>query len=97
MFADTVHYERANYWTPIFCPEFAYSLTGATLTTWAHAWSQSVTYPTCAFWFYLFLIVVTVVALVVFGIVAKWYKKRERDDLVHEQKIVEDYYIKYIH
>ena len=50
----------------------AYALTGATLTTWAHAWSRPVTYPTCAFWFYLFTILVTVVALVVFGIVAKW-------------------------
>ena len=72
-------------------------LTGATVTTWVHAWSPPVTYPTCAFWFYLFIIVVTVVGLVMFGIVAKWYKKRERDDLVHEQKIVEDYYNKYIH
>ena len=73
------------------------ALAGATLTTWAHAWSQPVTYPTCAFWFYLFIIVVTVVGLVMFGIVAKWYKKRERNELLHEQKFVEDYYNKYIH
>ena len=39
-------------------------LAGATLTTWAHAWSPPITYPTCAFWFYLFIIVVTVVNLV---------------------------------
>ena len=72
-------------------------LAGATLTTWAHAWSQPVTYPTCAFWFYLFIIVVTVVGLVMFGIVAKWYKKRERDELFEQQRFVEDYYNKYIH
>ena len=71
-------------------------LTGATLTIWTHAWSQPVTYPTCAFWFYLLIIMVTVVGLVMFGIVAKWYKKRERDDVLHEQKFVEDYYNKYI-
>ena len=35
-------------------------LSGVTVTTWAHAWSPPVTYPTCAFWFYLFIIVVTV-------------------------------------
>ena len=70
-------------------------LTGATLTTWVHAWSQPVTYPTCAFWFYLFIIVVTVVGLGLFCIVAKWYTKR--DELLHEQKFVEDYYNKYIH
>ena len=73
------------------------ALTGATLTIWAHAWSQPVTYPSCAFWFYLFIIVVTVVGLVMFGIVATWYKKRERDELLHQQKFVEDYYNKYIH
>ena len=73
------------------------ALTGATFTTWVHAWSQPVTYPTCAFWFYLFIIVVTVVGLVMFGIVAKWYKKRERNELLHEQRFVEDYYDKYIH
>ena len=71
-------------------------LTGATLTIWTHAWSQPVTYPTCAFWFYLLIIVVTVVGLVMFGIVAKWYKKRERDDILHEQKFVKNYYNKYI-
>ena len=75
----------------------SHALSGATLTTWTHAWSPHVTYPTCAFWFYLFIIVVTVVGLVMFGIVAKWYKKRERNELLHEQKFVEDYYNKYIH
>ena len=80
-----------------FALSFVFSLTDATLTTWAHAWSQPVTYPTCAFWFYLFIIVVTVVGLVLFGIVAKWYKKRERNELIHEQRFVEDYYNKYIY
>ena len=74
----------------------SHALSGATLTTWTHAWSPPVTYPTCAFWFYLFIIVVTVVGLVMFGIVAKWYKRRERDELLHQQRFVEDYYDKYI-
>ena len=72
------------------------ALTGATLTTWVHTWSQPVTYPTCAFWFYLFLILVTVVGLVMVGIVAKWYKKRERNEVFDEQRFVEDFYNKYI-
>ena len=71
-------------------------LSGATLTVWVRAWSQPVTYPTCAFWFYLFIIVVTVVGLVMFGVVAKWYKKRERNELFDEQRFVEDFYHKYI-
>ena len=73
------------------------ALTGATVTTWVHAWSQPVSYPTCAFWFYLFIILVTVVGLGLFCIVTKWYKKRERNELLHEQRFVEDYYNKYIH
>ena len=52
------------------------ALTGVTLITWVHAWLHRPTYPTCAFWFYLFVILVTVVSLVMFCIVAKWYKKR---------------------
>ena len=72
------------------------ALTGATLLTWVHAWLWPPTYPTCAFWFYLFIILVTVVCLVIFCIVAKWYKKRERNELLHEQRFVEDFYDKYI-
>ena len=72
------------------------ALTGATLLTWVHAWLQPPTYPTCAFWFYLFVILVTVVSLVIFCIVAKWYKKRERNELLHQQRFVEDFYDKYI-
>ena len=53
------------------------ALADATLTTWAHTWSQPLSYPTCAFWFYLFTIVVTVVGVVMFCIVAKWYKRRK--------------------
>ena len=73
-----------------------YARTGTTLAMWVHTWSRPVTYPTYAFWFYLFIIVVTVVGLGVFGIVAKWYKKRKRNELLHEQRFVEDYYNKYI-
>ena len=73
------------------------TLSSIILTTWAHAWSQPVTQPTCAFWFYLFLILVTVVGLGIFCIVAKWYKKRERNELLHQQRFVEDFYDKYIH
>ena len=79
------------------CLSLSLALANATFTMWTHAWSPPVTYPTCAFWFYLFIIVVTVVGLVMFGIVAKWYKKRERNELLHEQRFVEDYYNKYIH
>ena len=72
------------------------ALVGATLIPWVLAWPRPPTYPTCAFWFYLFVILVTVVSLVIFCIVAKWYKKRERNELLHQQRFVEDFYDKYI-
>ena len=72
------------------------TLVGVSLIPWVLAWPQPQTYPTCAFWFYLFVILVTVVSLVIFCIVAKWYKKRERNELLHQQRFVEDYYDKYI-
>jgi len=73
----------------------AQALMSVTLITWVHGWLWPPTYPTCAFWFYLFVILVTVVSLVMFCIVAKWYKKRERNELLHEQRFVEDFYDKY--
>ena len=96
MCADTIHDERLVIGLGLSAVALSSVLFGATLTTWTHARSQPVTYPTCAFWFYLFIIVVTVVGLVMFGIVAKWYKKRERNELFDEQRFVEDYYHKYI-
>ena len=72
------------------------ALTSVSLIPWVRAWPQSPTYPTCAFWFYLCVILVTVVGIVIFCIVAKWYKKRERNELLHEQRFVEDFYDKYI-
>ena len=74
----------------------AQALNSVTLIPWVYAWLQPPTYPTCAFWFYLLVILVTVVSLVMFCIVAKWYKKRERNELLHEQRFVEDFYDKYI-
>ena len=91
---NTIHLERTDYWT------FVCFFSGFTTSPgWCNTYhlgsclvsAYNITYPTCAFWFYLFIIVVTVVNLVMFGIVAKWYKKRERNELLHEQRFVEDY------
>ena len=68
-----------------------------TLVIWVGIWQHVTTHLlTCAFWFYLFTIVVTVVSLVLFCIVARWYKKRERNEPQFEQRFVEQYYDKYI-
>ena len=52
--------------------------------------------PSCGFWYYLFTTVMGAVGLVLFCLVAKWYKKREREEPANEQLLVEAYYEKYI-
>lgn len=70
-----------------------------TVVIWVGIWQYTTPptqQPTCGLWFYLFAIVVTVVGLVLFCIVARWYKKRERNEPQFEQRFVEQYYDKYI-
>ena len=69
---------------------------------WYIGWKYSiiderwVVYPSCGFWYYLFTTVMGAVGLVIFCLVAKWYKKREREEPANEQWLVEAYYNKYI-
>ena len=57
---------------------------------------NSVTYPSCGFWYYLFTTVMGAVGLVLFCLVAKWYNKREREEPANERLWVEAYYDKYV-
>ena len=69
---------------------------------WYIGWKYStkeenwVGFPSCGFWYYLFTTVMGAVGLVLFCLVAKWYKKREREEPANEQLLVEAYYEKYI-
>ena len=74
-------------------------LSVVSLVVWIGVWQHSPNpqpWPTCGFWFYLFAIVVTVAGLVLFCVLARWYKKRERNEPQFEQRFVEQYYDKYI-
>ena len=55
-----------------------------------------VRYSSCGFWYYLCTTVMGAVGLVLFCLVAKWYKKREREEPANERLLVEAYYDKYI-
>ena len=52
--------------------------------------------PSCGFWYYLFTTVMGAVGLLLFCLVAKWYKKREREEPANERLWVEAYYDKYV-
>ena len=63
---------------------------------WYFAWrDDAVTTPDCGFWYFLFTSGLTLVFLVVFCVVARWYRRREREEPHNEQKLVEDAYSKY--
>ncbi len=48
--------------------------------------------PNCNIWFYLFTTVATTLAFALWCAVAKWYKKRERDEPDRQGIFVENYY-----
>ena len=63
---------------------------------YSHTEENSVTYPSCGFWYYLCTTVMGAVGLVLFCLVAKWYKMREREEPANERLWVEAYYDKYV-
>ena len=51
--------------------------------------------PTCGTWFYLCTLVVSIALSVLLSWIIRWYKKRERDEIASERRLVEDLYYKY--
>lgn len=47
---------------------------------------------TCAFWFFLVAIGVSVLGLVFYWVVAWKYKRRKRDDVFNEVTLIEEYF-----
>ena len=62
---------------------------------WDLGWKETVTQPSCGFWYYLSIALTATLGLVVWCIVAKWYKRRERDEPAYEHMFAENYYDKY--
>ena len=62
---------------------------------WDLGWKKTVTQPSCGFWYYLSIALTATLGLVIWCIVAKWYKRRERDEPAYEHTFVVDYYDKY--
>ena len=62
---------------------------------WKHYWRQPVTHPSCGFWYFLSTALIAGGGVVIICIVAKWYKRRERDEPAYEHMFVEEYYERY--
>ena len=50
---------------------------------------------TCGIWFYLTTLVLAVMSSALLGLVIRWYKARERDEITSSQDLVEEIYHKY--
>lgn len=46
----------------------------------------------CAFWFYLIAVGLSILGLVFYGVVACKYKRRKRDDVFNEVTLIEEYF-----
>ena len=62
---------------------------------WSQSWKTEYPAPSCGFWYYLFTGLIGIIGLVVLVIVAKWYRRRERDEVVNEHVFAENYYSVY--
>ena len=62
---------------------------------WLDKWFEELFTAICGTWFYLSTLALSVALSVVLSWVVRWYKKRERDEISSEQKLIEDLYYKY--
>ena len=69
---------------------------GALLSfTWSSKWFDILDTSTCGIWFYLTTLVLAVVSSALLGLVIRWYKARERDEIPPSRNLVEEVYHKY--
>ena len=62
---------------------------------WKNNWFDILDTSTCGIWFYLTTLVLAVVSSALLGLVIRWYKARERDEITSSQDLVEEVYYKY--
>ena len=62
---------------------------------WKNNWFSILNTSICGTWFYLTTLVLAVVSSVLLGLVVRWYKARERDEITRSQILVEEIYHKY--
>ena len=69
----------------VYSVDFSSHLLGYIIyLAWDLGWKKTVTQPSCGFWYYLFIALTATLGFVIWCIVAKWYKRRERDEPAYE-------------
>ena len=62
---------------------------------WKNNWFDILDTSTCGIWFYLTTLVLAVMSSALLGLVIRWYKARERDEIPPSRNLVEEVYHKY--
>ena len=62
---------------------------------WKNNWFAILDTSTCGIWFYLTTLVLAVMSSALLGLVIRWYKARERDEIPPSRNLVEEVYHKY--
>ena len=62
---------------------------------WLDKWFDMLFTYTCGTWFYLSILVIAIALCVLLSWMVRWYKGRQRDETMSEQRLVEDLYYKY--
>ena len=66
------------------------------ILAWSKGWKEPYSTPSCGTLYYLFSTVVSIVGLVAYIVVARWYKRREREEPENAQELIESVYDRYI-
>ena len=57
---------------------------------WSKNWFAKLDTSTCGIWFYLTTLVLAVVSSALMGLVTRWYKARERDEIPPSRNLVKE-------
>ncbi len=70
-----------------------YALGAGVYYAWSNVYQEKgPNIPSCGVWFYLFTTITAILGCVLWCAVAKWYKRRERDEPDLCRMFAEDYY-----
>jgi len=73
----------------------AIGVTAILIIAWVEGWKEPYSTPSCGTLYYMFATVVSIAGLVAYIVVARWYKRREREEPANEQELIESVYDRY--
>ena len=66
------------------------------IIAWSQGWKETYSIPSCGTLYYTFATLVSIVGLVVYVMVARWYKRRHREEPEDRQDLIESVYYRRI-